>query len=249
MTNLDQRLAEAVRAFWQTRQRQSEQQGRRTGTPDQGGRRAVTAGGHLNGFINLTCELLVENGIPAAAIYRTSQRELPGYFRPTKDWDVVVVSERQLVTVLEFKSQVGPSFGNNYNNRTEEAVGSASDLWTAYREGGFAPSPRPCLGYFMLCEGAPASTRPVRVQEPHFKVFEEFRDASYAKRYELLCQRMVRERLYDVACLMLSDRTTGIRGAYREPSPELSFRLFIATLIGRATVFTQLNLPHDSPPE
>jgi hypothetical protein len=93
----------------------------------------------------------------------------------------------------------------------------------------------------MLCEEAPGSTRPVRVQEPHFRVFEEFRDASYAKRYEVLCQRMVRERLYDVACLMLSDRTTGIQGAYREPSPELTFRLFMATLIGRATVFTQLN--------
>lgn len=74
-------------------------------------------------------------------------------------------------------------------------------------------------------------------------MFEEFRDASYARRYELLCQRMVRERLYDVACLILSDRTNGIRGAYREPSPELSFRVFVATLIGRATTFAQLNTP------
>lgn len=152
---LDRRIAEAVPTFWQTRQRQSEEQGSKTGQLDQGGRRAVTAGGHLNGFINLACELLVESGIPAAAIYRTSRRELPGYFRPTKDWDVVVVARKQLVIALEFKSQVGPSFGNNYNNRTEEAVGSASDLWTAYREGAFAPSSRPCLGYFMLCEEAP----------------------------------------------------------------------------------------------
>src|SRR5205085_10320257 len=156
-----------------------------------------------NGFINLACELLVENGIPAAAIFRTSQRELPGYFRPTKDWDVVVVWDRQLVVALEFKSQVG-SFGNNYNNRTEEALGNATDLWTAYREGTFAPSPRPCLGYFMLCEEARESVRPVGVREPHFRVFEDFRGASYTRRYELLCERMVRERLYDVACLLLS---------------------------------------------
>jgi hypothetical protein len=248
MTGLEPRLAEAVRTFWQTRQRQSEKQGAKSGQLDQGGRRAVTAGGHLNGFINLTCELLVESGIPAGAIYRTSRRELPGYFRPTKDWDVVVVAQQQLVIALEFKSQVGPSFGNNYNNRTEEAVGSAADLWTAYREGAFAPSPRPCLGYFMVCEEAPASTRPVRVQESHFKVVEEFRNASYAKRYELLCQRMVRERLYDVACLILSDRTTGMEGKYHEPSSELSFRVFIATLIGQATTFAQLNPPTATPP-
>ncbi len=239
MTGLEPRVAAAVKYFWQARKRQADKQGGKTGVVDQGGRRAVTAGGHLNGFINLTCELLVESGVPAAAIYRASQRELPGYFRPTKDWDVVVVAERQLVLVLEFKSQVGPSFGNNYNNRT--------DLWTAYREGALAPSPRPCLGYFMLCEEAPESTRPVRVQEPHFRVFDEFRDASYARRYELLCQRMVRERLYDVACLILSDRTNGVRGAYREPSPELSFRVFIATLIGQATAFAQLNPPQHKP--
>jgi hypothetical protein len=27
-----------------------------------------------------------------------------------------------------------PSFGNNFNNRSEEAIGSASDIWIAYRE-------------------------------------------------------------------------------------------------------------------
>jgi hypothetical protein len=44
---------------------------------------------------------------------------------------------------MEFKSQIGPSFGNNFNNRTEEALGSATDIWAAYREGAFKPSSRP----------------------------------------------------------------------------------------------------------
>ena len=114
---------------------------------------------------------------------------------------------------VEFKSQVGPSFGNNYNNRTEEALGSATDLWTAYREGVFKPSPRPWLGYFMLLESAPESTRAVRVSEPHFPGADEFRNASYAKRYEILCERLVRERLYDGACLILSDRNRKASGA------------------------------------
>jgi hypothetical protein len=62
---------------------------------------------------------------------------------------------------------------------------AAADLWTAYREGAFRDSPRPWLGYFMLLEEAPRSVTPVAVSEPHFPVFAEFRDASYAKRYEL----------------------------------------------------------------
>jgi len=251
MTGLDRRLAAAVRQFWQTRQRQSDKQGKKTGRHDVGGRTEATAGGHLDGITDLTIELLIEAGFPKASIHKTrGQQALPGYFRPTKNWDVAVTWQNRLVMALEFKSHIGSQtpdrasgekHGKNYNNRTEEALGSASDLWTAYREGAFGLSPPPCLGYFMLCEEAPASTRPVRVQEPHFKVFEDFRDASYARRYELLCQRMIRQRLYDAACLILSARTTGTRGAYREPLPELSYRAFIATLIGRATVFQQLS--------
>jgi len=35
---------------------------------------------------------------------------------------------------IELKSRVG-SFGNNVNNRTEEAIGNAADIWRAYEEG------------------------------------------------------------------------------------------------------------------
>ena len=63
-----------------------------------------------------------------------------------------MVSDGQLVTAMEFKSQVGPSFGNNFNNRSEEAIGSATDIWVAYREGRFGKTPTPFLGYFFLLE-------------------------------------------------------------------------------------------------
>jgi hypothetical protein len=42
--------------------------------------------------------------------------ELPGYFRPTKEWDLLVILDGNLLASIEFKSQIGPSFGNNYNN-------------------------------------------------------------------------------------------------------------------------------------
>ena len=91
---------------------------------------------------------------------------------------------------MEFKSQVG-SFGNNFNNRVEEALGNATDLHTAYREGAFKPSPAPWLGYLMLLQQVPKSTGPVKVKEPHFPVLREWRGApSYTKRYELFCQRL-----------------------------------------------------------
>lgn len=192
----------------------------------------------MDGFIRLIRDVLCEHGLPDAQVHCEKALELPGWYRPEKKWDLLIVANDRLIAGIEFKSQVG-SFGNNYNNRTEEAIGSAADLWAAFREGAFAPSSKPWLGYLMLLENAPGSTARVRAREPHFKVFPEFRDASYARRYEILLTKLVRERLYDGACFLMSDATNGLRGAYHEPAPELSFQNFVESLLGRVIAATR----------
>jgi hypothetical protein len=74
---------------------------------------------------------------------------------------------------------------------------------------------------------------PVNVKEPHFKVFEEFRNSSYAKRYELFCRRLVLERHYDSAALLLSGAERGLRGDYVEPAPDLTFEKFARSLVAQ----------------
>jgi hypothetical protein len=185
LADLEAQLRKAVRQFWTQRGQQAAQQGSQGGK-DRGDRSAVTGGKHLDGFRELVAHLLTASGLQRAHVYWRQKTELPGWYRAEKNWDLLIVADGKLIAIVEFKSQVGPSFGNNFNNRTEEALGNASDLWAAYREGAFKPSERPWLGYFMLLEDAPGSTSPVRVKEPHFKVFPEFRDASYAERYGLL---------------------------------------------------------------
>jgi hypothetical protein len=192
----------------------------------------------MNGFINLVRDLLCESGLPKAHIFCERYIELPGWYRPEKKWDLLIVNDRKLLAGIEFKSQVG-SFGNNYNNRTEEAIGSAVDLWAAYREGAFKPSARPWLGYLMLLEEAPGSVNSVRATEPHFKVFPEFKNASYAKRYEILLTKLVRERLYDAACFLMSNAADGPKGIYREPAPELNFQNFVSSLLAKAIAVAQ----------
>ena len=135
----------------------------------------------MGGFIDLFIEIATAAGIPANYVFKNKAVELPGFFRPTKEWDLLVVRDRTLIAAIEAKSQVGPSFGNNFNNRTEEAMGSALDLWTAFRERAYLESPQPFLGYFFMLEDCDASNRPVAVKEPHFKVFQEFSGASYAR--------------------------------------------------------------------
>ncbi len=247
LADLDGRLAEAVRSFWERRGRQSTNQGGVTGDRDRGDRTAVTGGKHPDGFLELVADLLAASGLQHATIYWRKKTELPGWFRAEKNWDLLVVADGKLVAVVEFKSQVG-SFGNNFNNRTEESLGNATDLWAAYEEGAFQPSERPWLGYLMLLEDAPGSTRPVRPKEPHFKTFPEFRDASYAKRYELLLTKLVRSRLYDAACFLMSSRDGGLAGEFREPSVELSFRTFVTSLLGRAIAVARMQPPGPSEP-
>lgn len=230
---IQRRLRAAVKHFWSTRDTQAQQQGASSGNKDAGARSAVTGGAQMNGFVSLVRELLCENGLPQAHVYCAKSIELPGWYRPEKKWDLLVVADGKLVAGIEFKSQVG-SFGNNYNNRTEEAIGSATDIWAAYREGAFKPSGRPWLGYLMLLEEAPGSLAPVRAREPHFKVFPEFKEASYAKRYEILLTKLVRERLYDAACFLMANASDGPRGRYHEPAAELSFQNFVASLIAKA---------------
>lgn len=237
--SLAEAVRRAVRHFWRTRDRQARRQGVRSGQKDRGSRSAVTAGAHLDGFVELIRKLLLDAGLRDTHIHRRTRVELPGYYRAEKKWDLVMVAEGRLLAAMECKAQVGPSFGNNYNNRSEEALGSATDYWAAYREGAFRHSPRPWLGYLMLLEDAEPSTRPIAVAEPHFPVFAEFRTASYAKRYEILLTKMVRERLYDAACLILSPPSALRDGRFSEPSPELSFSHFAESLVARALAFAR----------
>lgn len=228
------RLGQALQHFWKTRTAQTE-----SGKKDYGTRSAVTGGKHLDGFIDLVSAVLTANGIQDGTVYRKKRVELPGYFRATKQWDLIVVADGNLLASIEFKSHTG-SFGNNVNNRVEEALGNATDLWTAYREGAFKESQRPWLGYFMLLEAAPGSTCPVSTKDSHFPVFPEFKNSSYAKRYELLCHRLVRERLYDAACLLMSNEEQGMKGQYSEPSSEIGFTPFITSLTAKAIAYAQM---------
>jgi hypothetical protein len=99
----------------------------------------------------------------------------------------------------------------------------------------------------VLLEDAPGSNRKVRVKEPHFQVFPEFKEASYAERYNQLLVKLVRARLYDAGCFLMSSRESGLKGKYREPNPELTFRNFVTSLLARAIAVARTQPP--GPPE
>ena len=234
--NLSKKTRQAVAHYWQTRSAQRTKQVQ-TGKADQGLRSAVTGGAHMDGFIELFTDLIKGAGISKNNIFYNKGLELPGFFRPTKEWDLLVIKDKVLLAAIEAKSQVGPSFGNNFNNRTEEAMGSALDLWTAYREGAYFANPQPFLGYFFMLEDCEASNRPVSVQEPHFKVCPEFVKASYMKRYEIFCRKLVLERHYTSAAFITSNSQSGLQGKYATPAEDISVDRFAKVLIAHIKSF------------
>jgi len=229
LPDYDKQVTKAVKAFWKNREAAHQKQAS-SGKADAGTRGAVTAGKNMDGFVSFLIDVIKANGLKHAEIIRDGRipLTLPGYFRPTKMWDMLVINRSRLIAAVELKSQVG-SFGNNFNNRTEEAIGTAHDLWTAYREGSFGDSPRPFVGWLMLVEDAPGSRSPVSDRCQHFPVRPEFQNASYIQRYDLLCRKLMQENLYTAASVITSPATAARNGRFTEVSEMTGLKNFITT--------------------
>ena len=223
---------DGIKAFWGNREKARQKQ-IEAGKVDQGERSGVTGGKNLDGFVSLILDLVVANGLSPTDVHqKRALVTLPGYFRPTKLWDLVVIHNGHLVAAIELKSQVGPSFGNNFNNRTEEAIGTAHDLWTAYREGAFGKQPRPFVGWLMVVEDTPKSRSSVKDKSVHFPVFPEFEGASYLQRYDILCQRLTQESLYTAASVIATPKAAVKSGAYAELSELTGLKSFVSSFAG-----------------
>lgn len=213
--------AKAIRYFWSTKKSQLEN------SSDSSNRGAVVAGKQLDGFLSLLKQASLSVGVPKECIY-DKNNHIPGFFRSSKDWDFAIISPSgKLLVLIELKSQVG-SYGNNFNNRTEEALGNATDLWKAYREQEFPTFGTPWVGYLMVIGDDQKSTTPVKNYSNFYPVLQEFENASYIDSYRILCEKLMTERLYTSACLIRTKDST----TFRDATEGLSISRFIDSLKG-----------------
>lgn len=227
-------------AYWGAKQSQNELSTikNRIGAGTAG---SVRGGKHFDTVAALLAKFFLDAGYPPDAIRVTRSQglELPGYYRPQKQWDVVVAHENILVAAFELKALGGPSFGNNYNNRVEEALGSAVDLRRAALANLF-PGERPWLGYFFIMEDADGSRSPVRAARGAIPAGGIWRDTSYQERFGIFCERLMAEALYDAVCYITSSA--------ENPRPielveSLDWRHFSAAISGRLTYLHELGVP------
>ncbi len=230
----ESRVSEAVKSFWTVREREG-----------------VRSGKTLDAFVDLLTWAVHSHGLPDAIVLTGRKAQLPGFFRPTKSWDVLIMNNDTLIAAIELKS-IADSFGKNANNRNEEALGSGIDIKEAFEEDAFEGLTRLFTGYIILVEDCQETLTSVQIQMKHFRAMEKFmlkpetreevyvRNAkgefpaiggvSYIDRFDILCRRLMQKNLYTAASVIKSSRSAIKNGNYGAVSRETSIKAFLASL-------------------
>jgi hypothetical protein len=231
-----EKVLASVRSYWDVRASQA-QRSLDAGAINTGLRSEVTGGRHLDALQLLLVDVFADAGIPPSMM-EVKRLPIPGYFRRDKSWDVVVTVHGRVLGIIELKSITGSKPGQNFNNRTDEALGQAIDVWKAVERGIIDSPLRPWLGYLMLIEDNDEWNRVSAPRRPVWPADTAFDGTSAADRAAIFFDRMVRERLLDSACVVLASR---VSGAVRYPQSNLGFQSFAASMFGRALQFKVTN--------
>lgn len=205
------------------------------GDADRGARSQVTGGKHLDCVAAAIKSDLIDMDYNSTEVrYKDECLRLPGWYRPSKDWDLLAFDRGNLLAVLELKS-INSSFGNNANNRSEESLGSAVDAAHAIKNNliPFKTAP-PLLGYFLVVKICDEST--TKGKSCHNSVYpidKAFDKTSYFERLTIFCRRLLAEGMYQAVCIV------GVNPEEKtviEPSPELTYEKFLAALKGKLEI-------------
>ena len=143
---------------------------------------------------------------------------IPGYFRRSKNWDVVATYKGNLVAVVELKSQVG-SEGRNGNNRIEESLGNAKDAATA-QELNQAFGMLPLWTAFCVVFGSsPENAGQVGRRKSLFSLDPVFEGMSYARQWEIAMERFIQTGTYSAGWMVTSWVSDDGQVEYVEPVP------------------------------
>ncbi|MFG2711758.1 PaeR7I family type II restriction endonuclease [Streptomyces goshikiensis] len=206
------------------------------GTGTQG---SVRGGKQFDPIADVIARFFRDADYPEICIQTASQLELPGFYRPQKKWDLVVNWGETLIAAFELKALGGPSYGNNFNNRVEEAVGSATDVRRAFAEI-YPDSETPWLGYFFIMQDDEKSRRPVSLAKSPLLVDETWHGKSYQGRGGMFCERLLQSNLYDGVCYVTTPMGTG---EFSEPSPEVGWDAFSEAIIKRVSALRKRGIP------
>lgn len=197
---------------------------------------------HLDGLMDAMIDDLVEGGINRSSIKKKPTRPnpndrqpdttVPGWFRPTKNWDIAIYHGDELMGLIELKT-LTKSVAKNVNNRIEESIGSPFDLSNAVLEGLLGHLVRrPVMGYVMVIPCNQETEKIKHYNESdnrasRFLVDEEYEGASIASIFAVSSRRLLQKGIYDAVWIVM--QSDG--GEVTEPDDQLTYSRFIKTFI------------------
>lgn len=207
------------------------------GIVDVGLRSQVTSGKHMDEIASLISKALIKMGVDEKSIhYNKKDVEIPGWFRATKQWDILAFKGDQLITGIELKSISG-SYGNNLNNRTEEAIGEAIDAKYASDRGLLNRITPPLMAYALIVKKDVRSMSVCKKPKSHyFTIDPAFEKTNYIDRFRIMCERLRRENIFGAVWFAIVDPE---KETVEEPVKELSYETFMTEIEGRVKAFNQ----------
>lgn len=233
MQGSDEEVQAVVNAFWGKR---DELVKKHLESGVQGG--AARSGSHMKAIQEYVRLLFIQAGLPETSVLAGSP-SLPGYFRRSKSWDVVVTYKGVLVAAVELKSQVG-SVGNNANNRIEEALGNAVDVGAIHKNGGAFGAIPPWLAFVMVLEETSKTEQTMKPRKSVFPQDNIFDSISYSKQYQVALSRFVSEKLYDAGWFLTTARENDGMFSYSEPLSTATASTLAALVKGRVDFVKQV---------
>jgi len=170
----------------------------------------------LNAFVR---QIFIDAGLREDEV--ETDLVIPGYFRRSKNWDIVATHKGRLVGIVEMKSQAR-SPGNNANNRIEEAIGSPVDARTYHEITPAFGELGVWAAWGMIFNRDQEDTTGKKrkgVQSKHYPLDPAFDPFTYARQYGTMIERLISQNIYDAGWMVStwanSDGTVG----YEEPVP------------------------------
>lgn len=220
----------AIDAFWGTRLYQAKTI---TNAAQGGTRNQVLAAKHLDAIRALVVDGLTALNVPADHIFHSGRgTRIPGYYRPSKNWDLAATDPSgELMVLLELKSMTG-SYGNNQNNRFEEGLGNVTDVAAAINSN-IIPT-RPWLGYIFITGDDLGSNTIPAIQPTFYPPDPAFTGATYIDRAQQFIERVVASGLYDAGWYVATQPPPpNTPASWREPSLTLTWAAFYQSLTAR----------------
>lgn len=195
----------------------------------QGNRGALTSGKHMSSIEQIIRQDLMNEGLQEKEVYSGGlNMNLPGWYRPAKNWDLLAVHNNRLIAAIELKSQ-NSSAGNNFNNRVEESLGSAEDASKAVKYGLIPGVPAPAFAFAMFVT-IPDMMTERKIPNAKFPTDPVFDKTSYWDRYVIFLRRAIAERLYQTSWLVFIDTKNM---TISEPCSDFTYEKFINVLKGQ----------------